>query len=110
MGQYLTLYLEGAPQLEIQRGGGIPGQLRGLFERLDADMDAGIELDNQPVAAPDAAQRARFVLGHVLTAVAAGKTEFARSLLVYVASRQPELRAVWARSVDEAWQVDLDFL
>ncbi len=105
----LTLYVEGTPQLEIPRGGGIPGQLRGLFDRLDADMDEGIELDNQQLAAPDDAQRARYVLGHALSAVAAGKTDFALSLLIYVASRQPELRAIWASSVNDAWQVDLDF-
>lgn len=109
MDNNLLLYLEGVLHLQLERSGGIPGQLRGLFDRLDADMDDGIELDGQQIAAPDAAQRTRLVLAHALTAVAAGRTDFAHSLLTYVASRQPELRAVWANSVADEWRVDLDF-
>jgi hypothetical protein len=104
----LLLYLDGVPQVQVARGGGIPGQLRSLFARLDADMDEGIVLDGQRIAAPDTAQRARFVLGHVLQALADGKQDFARSLLIYVASRQPDLRAVWVRGDASAWIVELD--
>jgi hypothetical protein len=105
----LLLYLDGAPHLQVARGGGIPGQLRGLFARLDADMDEGIEFEGQRITAPDAAQRARFVLGHVLQVLADGKVDFARSLLIYVASRQPDLRAVWVRGDASEWTVELDF-
>ncbi len=109
MADELILYLDGAPHLQVARGGGIPGQLRSLFARLDTDMDAGSEFEGQHVTAPDAAQRARFVLGHLLTALTDGKQEFARSLLIYVASRQPDLRAVWLRSDASEWTVELDF-
>ena len=109
MDDELILYLEGAPHLQVRRAGGVPGHLRSLFARLDADMDDGIELDDQTIAAPDESQRMRFVLGQLLTALAAGKVDFARSLLIYVASREPDLRAVWVVGDAAAWNVELDF-
>jgi hypothetical protein len=72
-------------------------------------MDDGIVLDGQTIATPDASQRVRFVLGQLLTALAAGKTDFARTLLLYVASREPDLRAVWVTGDAASWTVDLDF-
>jgi len=42
-------------------------------------------------------------------ALAEGKQDFARSLLIYVASRQPDLHAVWVRGDASEWAVELDF-
>jgi hypothetical protein len=105
----LILYLDGVPHLQVRRTGGIPGHLRSLFARLEADMDDGIELAGQTIATPDVSQRVRFVLGQLLTALAAGKVDFARTLLMYVASREPDLRAVWVVGDATSWSVDLDF-
>ncbi|MFN2309599.1 MAG: hypothetical protein ABR553_07670 [Gammaproteobacteria bacterium] len=82
----LILYLDGGPCLEAPRGG-VPGQLRGLFARLDADMDAGIRLDGDGVPAPDTAQRNRYVLERLLAALADGERALAHSLLIYLAAR-----------------------
>lgn len=105
----LVLYLDGEPCLRVVRGGGIPGQLRALFARLDADMDNGIELEGRVVQNPETAQRGHFVLGRVLAALETGQTELARTLLIYVASRLPELRAVRVAGDGAGWVAELDF-
>lgn len=108
MSEPLLLYLDGQPCLEAPRSG-IPGQLRAFLTRLDADMDEGIERDDGWLAAPDVQQRGRFVLGRLLAALADGEMEFARSLLIYLAARWPELRAVRVRGDAAVWAAELDF-
>ncbi|MFP5504894.1 MAG: hypothetical protein ACLGH6_01730 [Gammaproteobacteria bacterium] len=104
----LVLYLDGEPCLEAGRGG-VPGQLRGLFARLDADMDQGIEIDGVRVPTPDGIQRGRYVLGRLLAALAGGEREFAHTLLIYIALNWPDLRAVRVDSGAEDWAVELEF-
>jgi hypothetical protein len=108
MSEPLVLYLDGERCLEAPRGA-VPGQLRGWFARLDADMAEGIELGGDWVPAPDARQRGRYVLGRLLSALADSKPEFAHTLLIYLALNWPELRAIRAVSGAGDWAVELDF-
>lgn len=108
MSEPLILYLDGEPCLEAGRGG-VPGQLRGLFARLDADMATGIELDGAWVPTPDARQRGRYVLAQLLAALAAGEREFPHTLLIYIGMNWPDLRAVRVGSAGEYWSVQLEF-
>ena len=104
----LRIYIEGELRLEAAREGGVPGQLRALFARLEADMDAGIELDGIRVEVPDRRQRCAFVLERLLHALEAGQPDFARALLIYLAGRWPELRAVHATAHPDGWRADLE--
>ncbi len=109
MNNDLILYLNGQACLEATRSGGVPGHVRAWLARLDADMDDGIELDDGPVAAPDVQQRGQFVLARLLAALGEGKTDFARSLLFYLATRWPELRAIRVTEDASNWTAELDF-
>lgn len=109
MSNDLVLYLNGQACLEATRSGGVPGHVRAWLARLDADMDNGIELDDGHVAAPDVQQRGQFVLARLLAALAAGETAFAHSLLIYLATRWPELRAIRVSEDDTNWTAELDF-
>lgn len=104
----LEVYIDGELRLETAREGGVPGQLRALFARLETDMNAGIELDGVRIETPDPRQRCTFVLERLLHALEAGQTDFARALLIYLASHWPELRAVHVRRGGGGWDVRLD--
>ena len=104
----LTLYIDGEPTLEVARGSGIPGQLRALFARLDADMCDGVELDGSWIPAPDDRQRRGYIVQQLLGTVLAGRPDFCRSLLIYLAFHWPELRAVRVRTVAGGWDVELE--
>ena len=108
MSDALVLYLDGETCLEV-RAGAVPGQLRAWLARLDADMDAGIDLDGAWVAAPGVPERGRFVLGRLLSALAEGRTDFARSLLIYLATRWPELAAIRVSGASGDWTAELEF-
>lgn len=108
MSDPLVLYLDGERCLEAPRGS-VPGQLRAWLARLDADMDGGIELDNVWVAAPGIAERGRFVLGRLLAALAAGQMDFAHSLLIYLATRLPDLVVVRVSGTSGGWTAELEF-
>lgn len=104
----LHLYIDGQPNLEVARGGGVPGQLRALFARLDADMDAGIELGGVWIPTPDEPQRRAFVVQQLLGAALAGQRDFARTLLIWLALRWPTLRAIRACAGADRWDVELE--
>ena len=108
MNALLILYVDGEAALEVARGSTIPGQLRALFARLDADMDDGVELDGNWIPAPNDRQRRSFVVQQLLGAVIAGRQDFCRSLLIYLAFHWPELRAVRVRRVAGGWDVELE--
>ena len=109
MDDALTLYVDGIPRLQVTRRGGVPGQLRALFARLDADMDGGIELEGRVISDPDVAQKGHFVLGRMLAALEAGQSDLAHTLLIYVATQLPELRAVRVIEEGASWTAELDF-
>jgi len=109
MNHDLVLYLNGQVCLEATRSGGIPGHVRAWLDRLDADMNDGIELDDGPVAAPDVRQRGQFVLARLLAALGEGKMDFARSLLFYLATRWPDLRAIRVSEDADQWTAELDY-
>lgn len=109
MNNDLQLYLNGQVRLEVSRSGGQPGHVRAWLARLDADMDDGIELDSGHVAAPDVPQRGQFVLARLLAALAQDETALARSLLIYLATRWPELEAIRVSEDADQWTAELDF-
>lgn len=105
----LVLYLNGQVRLEAARSGGLPGQMRAWLARLDADMDDGIELDTGAVADPDVQQRGQFVLARLLAALAQDEAALARGLLIYLATRWPELQAIRVSENVDQWTAELDF-
>lgn len=109
MNNDLVLYLNGQVRLRASRSGGRPGQMRAWLARLDADMDTGIELDTGHVAAPDVQQRGRFVLARLLAALAQDEAALARSLLIYLAARWPELQAIRVSEDADQWTAELEF-
>lgn len=108
MAEQLILRVSGEEYLRIVRSVGVPGRLRSLLARIDADMDRGIELDGAAIAAPDARQRCHYVLGELLPAIAADQVGFARNLLTYLSLHWPELRAIDVSEADDRWDVQLD--
>lgn len=61
------------------------------------------------MAEPDVQQRGQFVLARLLAVLAAGETAFAHSLLIYLATRWPELRGIRVSENEANWTAELDF-
>lgn len=105
----VVVYVDGRERLRMERTGGVPGQVRALLARMEADMAAGIELDGRHITTPDARQRGQFLLGELLAALDRGQVEFARTLLICLSQCWPDLSAVHADSAAGDWSVRLEF-
>lgn len=109
MKQQLTVVLNGASQLEYDRNKVLPDDLKAYLQRMDAQMDQGIQLDGQYLAMPDGLQRARFVAEQLLHAVQTDNEAMAAATCSYLAVRIPDLKQVRAEVKDGKSSVDLVF-
>lgn len=82
--------------MQAERDSTVPGQLRSFFDRMDADMDNGIVLDNNKITKPDTMQRAHYVIANFIYALHNDNTELMNMLCQYLAHRLPELKQVHA--------------
>lgn len=104
----LCLYVADELYFKVARTAGVPGQLRSFFQRLDADMAAGIELHGETLAQPDQRQRREYVLAQVLWSLEQSQPDFAQRLLGYLALNWPELRAIYVDNRGDHWELRLD--
>jgi len=109
MAARLVVSLNGASQLEFDRGRLLqPAQLQAL-EGMDREMDAGITLDGRQIEQPDPLARAHFVALHLIRALREGQEQRAAMTCAYLATRIPELRQVQIRERDGAYDYGLVF-
>ncbi len=108
MSERLTVVLNGESQLEYDRAKDLADDQRGYLDRMDAKMDAGIELAGRTLPSPDALQRAQFVALQLLQAVQSGDEGMAAATCTYLAVRIPELKQV--RGVVKEGESSLDLV
>ena len=73
----LVVVLDGVSQLEYARATPLAPAQRDYLDRLDQNMDAGIELGAQHIDQPNALQRAQFIAMQLLQAVQDGNESVA---------------------------------
>lgn len=105
----LVVVLDGASQLEYQRGKDLDPAQRDYLDRLDRRMDAGIDIDGRRIEQPNALQRAQFIALQLLTAVQAGNEAVAAATCAYLANRIPDLKQVRATTRGGLLAFDLVF-
>lgn len=105
----LTIVLDGASQLEYRRGTELPAVQLAYLDKLDRDMDSGIQLGGRRIEEPNALQRAQFVAQHLLQAVQDGNEPMAAAGCAYLALRIPDLKQVRATTRAGLLSVDLVF-
>ncbi|MEJ2141578.1 MAG: hypothetical protein P8Y24_04365 [Gammaproteobacteria bacterium] len=85
-----------------------PGHQRQFLDKMDLDMDDGIEVDGQHIKEPDNMQRATYVAMSLILAVQAGNTEMANAMCAYLVHRLPDLKQV--RAIENGIEVEMDLL
>jgi len=89
-----VVLLDGSAQIEYNRALTLTEQQRSYLDRMDQEMDAGIQLDDQFVAQPDQTQRLRYVAISLVQAILADQDQRIAATCSYLASRLPELKQV----------------
>jgi hypothetical protein len=109
MNDKLVVLFNGQAVVEYDRGKRLPGHQRQYLDRMDADMDAGIDLNGEAIDAPDAVQRAKFVAMHMVQALLDEHDAMIAAGCAYLANRLPELKQVKVVQQGEDLMLDLIF-
>lgn len=109
MSDKLVVLLNGQAVVEYDRNKRLPGHQRQYLDRMDADMDAGIELAGESIDEPDAVQRAKFVAMHMANALLDEHDAMIAAACAYLATRLPELKQVKVVQQGEDLMLDLIF-
>jgi len=106
----MAVLLNGTAQIEYNREIALPTRQRDYLDRMDQDMDAGIQLGNRFLDAPDQLQRAQFVALHLVQSLLVDNEQHIAASCAYLADRQPDLKQVKAiTKPDGAIGIDLVF-
>jgi len=105
----LTVLIDNQSQLEFDRNKALPDNQVAYLDRMDAQMDEGIQLSGDRVGQPDLLQRAQFVAVHLIEALQQGNEALVAASCAWLAQRLPDLKQVKTLLVDGGFSVELVF-
>lgn len=94
MSNILAVLLNGVAQLEYNRDKQLPPQQELYLEKMDLQMDDGIQVGDMVISNPDKNQRAQFVAGNLADAILNDKEAAAAALCSYLAINLPDLKQI----------------
>ncbi|MDR9436293.1 MAG: hypothetical protein RI563_05410 [Thiohalophilus sp.] len=94
MQNLLKLNIDGEVVFEFDRNTRLPGHQRDFLDKMDEDMDRGIQLADQHIIEPDSLQRARYVAMHLLQAFNENNQPMITATCAYLVQRVPALNTV----------------
>ena len=110
MSNVMAVLLNGTAQIEYNRDILLPDKQRDYLNRMDQDMDVGIQLGNQYIEAPNQIQRAQFIALHLVQSLLADNEQQIAASCAYLADRLSDLKQVKAiTKPDGAIGIDLVF-
>lgn len=89
--------------MELEIPDGYLEAMRDSFERMDRDMDRGLQLGQHWLGTPDRTQRCQLVAGQLLSALETDNEDLALMMAGYIVSRMPGIRQV---VIDNSGQPD----
>jgi hypothetical protein len=110
MSNVMAVLLNDMAQIEYNRDISLPSKQRDYLDRMDQDMDAGIQLGDQYIEAPNQIQRAQFIALHLVQSLLADNEQHIAASCAYLADRLSDLKQVKAiTKPDGAIGIDLVF-
>jgi len=96
MSDSMVVLLNGEAMFEYDRSIQLPEKQQQYLDRMDQQMDSGIQLGNETIANPDQQQRAQFVAFTLLNAIENDNEPVIAAMNSYLAVRYPDLKQVKA--------------
>lgn len=109
MNSRLVVVINGQSVIEYDRNRRLPGHQRQFLDRMDLDMDAGIELAGQQIDSPEMKQRAQYIAMHLINAVLDNNDAVISAMCAWLANRLPELKQIVAIENNSALELELVF-
>lgn len=105
----LTVVINGEAVIEYDRRKPLDPRQQMFLDRMDRDMDSGVNLDGHLESSPDSLARARFMANSLIEALGAQNDGAAAATCAYLALRLPELKQIRADMKDGQMHIDLIF-
>jgi hypothetical protein len=106
----MAVMLNGTAQIEYNRDISLPSKQWDYLDRMEQDMDEGIQLGDQYIEAPNQIQRTQFIALHLVQSLLADNEQHIAASCAYLADRLPDLKQVKAvTKPDGAIGIDLVF-
>lgn len=96
MSDSMVVLLNGEAMFEYDRSIPLPEKQQQYLDRMDQQMDSGIQLGNETIANPDQQQRAQFVAFTLLNAIENDNEPVIAAMNSYLAVRYPDLKQIKA--------------
>lgn len=109
MADQLVIYIDGVSAYEFDKRAALARMQFAYVQRMDADMDYGIDLNGAHILSPSQAQRTQFVIGQLLEALGINDSRGIAMMCRYLAQRVPELDAIRVEEEGDEYRVDLMF-
>ncbi|MEX2367639.1 MAG: hypothetical protein WD601_13635 [Pseudohongiellaceae bacterium] len=94
MQSLLNLQIDGETVLEFDRNTRLPGPQRDFLDKMDEDMDRGIQLADESIREPDTLQRAHYVALQLLRAYQENNQSMIAATCAYLVQRVPALNTI----------------
>lgn len=105
----LLVLINGEAQLEYDRSKALPELQLRYLDRMDEQMDGGVQLGSVWIEKPDRMQCATFVAVHLIEAIQQNDEASIAASCSWLASRLPDLKQVKARLVGAGFSLELVF-
>lgn len=109
MSAQLVIVLNGESQIQYDRNKSLSDQQRKFLDKMDLEMQRGININNQYLEHPDLQQRAQFVSLNLIQAIEQSDEQLAAAMCAYLAIFLPDLKQVKAEQNSDGVLIDLVF-
>lgn len=109
MSNIMAVLLNDVAQLEYDRDKALTDYQNTYLDKMDTQMDQGIEIDGETIEAPELNQKIQFVAANMLSAMKAGNEGMTSALCTYLATRLPDLKQVKITEQENNVSIDLVF-
>lgn len=100
MSDKLTVVLNGQAVVEYDRNKPLPDQQLAYLDRMDQEMEKGLQVGGENIASPDLKQKAQFVALQLFQALADNQDAVIAASCAYLANRLPDLKQVVGNSIE----------
>ena len=105
----MQVIVNGESQIEYDRNKPLPEKQLEYLDKMDQEMDSGLELAGEQIDTPDLLQRAQFVAGYLAQALFSENNQMIAASCSWIAVRLPDLKQVKILQDEEQISIDLIF-
>ncbi|MFO8024895.1 hypothetical protein [Thiohalophilus sp.] len=109
MSEKVAVLVNGQETIEYDRNKALSELQNQYLDKMDQEMDQGIELSGEYVKQPDQTQRAKYVANALLESIQTDNEPRIAATCSYLAERLPELKQIRADLKGDSFSIDLVF-